>query len=219
MSIHKKHTAVVIGLVVTFSLLAWQVFRLVGSDLGTSSAVSVKKSDKHPHKVINKAATPEPEKWKQSVSVSAQEKQYLQLASEIQKAKMQHQLLQQRVAIAEAEKKLALSHRQVVKLSPSGVDAVGRWPKSAVVGSELHLVYLAKVASGQWKATLQRGDQLLRVERGTDLGAGLHVAAIIDRGVWLQDGGGVRWLGFPGEPIPSGEAAAPKAGSPKRVLR
>lgn len=209
MSAKRKRGVVVACLIVTFMLLGWQIFRLVASDLD-GSAIAANKPSKRKKQVHYSTSMkiPEQEKWNPVTHATPEEKRYLHLASEIQEAKMHHQLLQQQVAIAEAEKKLALSHQQTVDLSPAGTEEIASWSKTSNTNYALHLVYLAKVANGRWEATLKKGSELLHVGRGTDLGNGRHVAAIIERGLWLQDAQGVRWLGFPGEPAPSGAAAA-----------
>jgi hypothetical protein len=134
----------------------------------------------------------------------------LRLASKIQEAKMEHQLLQQQVAIAEAQKKLALSHEQTMNLSSSNAFELSNSSEAGTLHLEgLRLAYVAKVSGGQRQATLQRGNELIHVQSGTDLGAGRRVIAVLANGVWLADQEGEHWLGFPGELPPSKPVVKP----------
>jgi hypothetical protein len=198
----QKKRLIGVALVVVLALLTWQVVSLLKSDLGPKP-VSTKQIARQAKPMNQKV--PHKAQWQQTTVTSSTERQYLQLAADIQKAKMRYQLLQQQVAIAEAEKKLALSHQQTLNLSGSFSDGLNTQAKPADFlqsGTDLHLVYLAKVSHGHWEATVQKGSELMQVERGADLGNGGRVAAITSRGLWVQDAKGVSWLGFPGEPAP-----------------
>jgi IMP cyclohydrolase len=199
MSTKKKQLTLVIALAVVIGLLVWQLWGLVGSDLGPKKSTAAKKT------LVKKLTshTPVPSQWKQKVIVSPAEKQYLQLAAKIQKAKMRHQLLQQEVAIAQAQKKLALSHQQTMNLSSAGTDDLSAWSGDVSThAGDLHLLYLAQVEGGGWQATLQNGSEMVRVQQGSGLGNGRLVTAISAHGLWLKDSKGKRWLGFAGELVP-----------------
>lgn len=201
MSTQKKQRWVGIALVVTLIFLGWQVSGLMHSDVRpapTASKATPHRETKN-QVVSSQAPAPAAVKWEKSMLTSASEKQYLQLAAEIQRAKMHRQLLQQQVAIAVAKKKLALSHQQTARLS-AGSDDLASWARPGALSDGLSLVYLAKIADGRWEATLQRNGEFLHVVNGSDLGHGTRVFSITANGLWIQEQGHPKvWLGFSGD--------------------
>lgn len=200
MSTNKKQWIPGIALIVVIGLLVWQLWGMIAGDSHSPKETVAKQI------LVKKLSQqkPVPAQWEQKPLVSVAEERYLQLAAEIQQAKMQHQLLQQKVAIAEAEKKLALSHQQVLGLSTSSSADSSVWSDtSAAHSSELHLLYLAKVSDEGWQATLRDGATMMHVQRGSALGQNGKVIAIQQSGLWFEDKAGKHWLGFPGDPIPA----------------
>ena len=216
MKANNRRSYILIGLIATFFLLAWQVYRLISTDL-TSTTAGMQSHTKQAQSKATQAVAPKPAEWSREVKGTPAENSYLKLAAKIQKAKMQLQLLKQRVSIAQAEKKLSLSHHHGSSLLSTAVGHGQAWSGSDNSDVRLNLVFLAKIANGEWEATLQRDGKYLHVRRDNPLGNGRHVAAIIKNGVWIQDAQGVHWLGFAGEPAPTGIAASTN-GKKERVI-
>ncbi|HYF98057.1 MAG TPA: hypothetical protein VD770_03670 [Coxiellaceae bacterium] len=195
-------------LVTIFALLflGWQVYSLIKDDLTSKpvttnlplakpqnsaapsiTTVSAAPATLQPVSVVDeepKADTPRTEKelppeMVQSLSFPARP-EYLRLATQYEMAKMQRQLLEEEVAIANAK-------AQIAKLGTNAMQAGGDADTEIVAADTgLQLVSVAQQA-GSWTATINQNGTYQVVEVGSRLPPDIEILAIDNDGVMLSE--------------------------------
>ncbi|MCH9770776.1 MAG: hypothetical protein K0U12_07860, partial [Gammaproteobacteria bacterium] len=196
---------VILGLtVVAFGYLGYQLYELITNDLGGSVAQvntpRVVKADppSAPKKPFTKAmqtaatitdnspamlaAKPSDEDVNQHMALLRNQRAYLKLVSEYELAKMKRQLLQERVAIAEAQSRIAKLNGGDSSFANVGMDDS---VNQVMNDSNFKLSYIDH-QQGKWSATLYHGGHYQTVFNGSELSDGYKVVNVNRDGVLLQ---------------------------------
>jgi hypothetical protein len=201
----QKQKGMLLLTVVALLFLGWQVYNLISDDLSrrpqatnpltsraysapatnattaapaASSAplASIPEQDANPNAAAPKAENELPPELVKSLTFPARP-EYLRLANQYQMAKMQRQLLEEQVAIANAQ-------AQITKLGTSTVSGGASAPAdlSVASGAGLELVSVAEQA-GAWSATLNQNGAYQSVGVGTRLPGDIEILSIDKEGV------------------------------------
>lgn len=202
MKLDKRQKIVLVLTICAFAFLGWQIYDLffAGPDISPPPAVvkkapakavkTVKATTKKTNapKVVNQSASNKA--TKQDVPVT-ESKPYLAMVEQLEMYKMQHEVLQQQLAIAKAQ-------QQIARVNSQNDASSGQAPAMAAVtagGSGLRLSYVAKL-HGQWQATIDDAGQYQTVKVGGQLLDGSKVLSINADGVELQKGKKKKQLHF-----------------------
>jgi len=231
MQMDRKQKVLMVLTVAAFGFLGYQVFALVKQDVSEPAVPSTVVSSKtNPTSVPAHAAmpvstsapiSPKPAPMMPSATplhsavlkqqtqgeMAKRQHSYLNLVNQLELAKMKRQLLQEQLAIAQAQNNIAKLHHETTKITG------GQLPQNTgnMAGGSQQPYQLSYVdrQNGQWSATLNFSGDYEQVQQGTQLPDGFTVMSIDGQGVTLQQHNQRRRLTFNG--IVNLPAVLPKA--------
>lgn len=186
----KKLSAIALAIVATLALL-WQVTSLMKSDIGsrnyrTNSMSHQKKppasspihSEPEPVLIAAPVATAKAEA-PISKEDAARKAAWLDLIDRYRLAKLQHKLLEEQLAVANAQQQLQKMQQTRLITENEQASATGSYKQG---NSIPELVYLDN-QNGNWTATLAINHRYQQVDKDTMLPDGTHILDINQRGV------------------------------------
>ncbi|HLD16813.1 MAG TPA: hypothetical protein VJB02_03760 [Coxiellaceae bacterium] len=209
MHLEKKQKIMVAVTVLTFALLIWQVYDMMVGDVTPvtppAKPAVVKKADasKKANKPVEKKAEnlstssvtvqSQSKSQSQASSIKAQA-EYVSLANQYELAKMQRQLLEQELAIAQTRNNIAKLNEETSNL---GSAADSSTSLSTADNSGMRLAYLAKQGN-RWVATLVKNGEFMNVSAGDSFVNGLKILNVNEDGIILDQGNTRMQVNFQG---------------------
>lgn len=190
MRLNKKPIFLASITVLAFTVLIWQWIALFHNDIRTPSITSTTS----PHQKNQREASSVPTSHIQEVSTptlsnndTPEQKAYITLLNRYQLAKMQHKLLQEELAIANARQKITeFSHKNTLEM-PHPLSGFGTENTGMDQDTAFDLVYLG-FQNNHWSATIRHDGHYQELENGTSFTDGTQVIEIDKNGVSLQKG-------------------------------
>lgn len=213
MKTENRQIALLILTFIAFAFLAWQVYTLVRTDIMPSNVANARP-------ITTRTTTipvPPPKKQLPSrivsehVSLTAQQKKYMELVTKYQLAKMERQLLEEEAGIAFAQQRIAMLNLKTKKLiggnfqKPFGTSHNQKTNNK----TDYHLSYIDHQGD-KWSATLYKDGQYQEVSVGSQLDNGERIIGIDQQGVVLQKSNKQLRLTFNGIKIKSVASAQKK---------
>ncbi|OGT52719.1 MAG: hypothetical protein A3F17_03400 [Gammaproteobacteria bacterium RIFCSPHIGHO2_12_FULL_41_15] len=192
MQANKKQISLIVVTLFAFAIFLWQLIALFHNDISakTSAPILAKTIETAKPSVatpnIQKSATPV-----LAETASPQQEAYLTLLNRYQLAKMQHKLLQEELAIANARQKIsALNQKNTLDTIPEE-----RNNPNTGFGTEItnknqqlpfKLVYLG-FQNGHWSATIHQKGHYRQLDKGMTLADGTHITNVDKNGIEFQN--------------------------------
>lgn len=214
-----KQKSLLILTVAALGFLGYQVFQLVDRDITETPVIAEQTKQAsvshpalplamQPHAsvaitqsavipTVTKLAVPTATQTGSENTMTPQQHAYVNALNSIEIARMHHQLMDEEAAIAMAQQKIALMHKQTEKLvGPEGsIPGTGMMADQSQDG--MALSYIDK-QNGQWSATLHIKGNYQSVQIGSQLSNGYQVIGIDHQGVTLQKGNKRELVNFDG---------------------
>lgn len=207
MAMDRKQKGILVLTIGVLLFLGWQVYELLRDDFSSQvvhnsnpmssnpTPTNAPLKPMEPVHIPPAAQTPKAENLPPELIKSMNfpsRTQYLQLANQYEMAKMQRQLLEEEVAIANAKMQIARTNTgEATDLSPT-LSVTTNAPELG-----LALVYVAQ-QEGHWTATLVQNGQYQIVVVGARLPPDIQVLGIDDEGVLIHQPAGRKKITFNG---------------------
>lgn len=206
MPMDKKQTLLMVLTIIAFLFLGYEIYRLVTDDTSTPVAAktTVLPAKASPTKAANSTDTASTSEANAPVQLASLQQQpasvknqqaYMQLMNQYEIAKMRRQLVDEEVAIAQAQHRI-----QELSGGASASTASDSLPNSTSftpAQSGIQLSYLDK-QDGQWSATINNNGQYVQVTKGSMIDGRFKVIGVDQDGVLVQAAAGREQITFNG---------------------
>ncbi len=211
--IDKRQTFLLILTITVLILLGWQVYQLVCSDNDAVTPDPKPRSLNSERTVTMKTAPISNQPQSQSTTtkrlpktipensdhIVTHQAEYLKLVNEYQIAKIQRQLLEEKVAIASARERIVTINKKTASLVGHGI-AVESTSTTTIKPNMLNKIKLTYIGQqdSKFNATLLLNGQYITVAPGSIIAPNTHVTTIDENGLTIQRTSQKYHLGFNG---------------------
>lgn len=190
MQIKKKQASLILITVIALFIFLWQLVQLLSSDISIKpqNIAPIANASKTPPHTMSDPPTTLVKFKNLRPETKAQQNIYLDLVNRYQMAKIQHKLLEEQLAIANARHQIAELSRKAAAHSISqdraavnyGTEGIPTAPETP-----FKLLYLG-YQNGQWSATINYNGHYQQLETNTTLADGTHIILVDQEGVIIE---------------------------------